>query len=109
MHASPKALGKPCELCHTDHKGRNKDILGFATFGGQEQLRPQHAHAVPARGQAPDDQVQGLPQAEDARRARITYLKAPTACAGCHNNPHGDLHEKHAQLRDAATTPRRGT
>ena len=35
VHASPKALGKQCELCHTDHKGRDKDILGFQSFGGQ--------------------------------------------------------------------------
>ena len=58
VHATPKALGKQCELCHTDHKGRNKDILGFASFGGDRSLRSQRADVVPARGQAPDHQVQ---------------------------------------------------
>ena len=24
--------------CDTDHKGRNKDILGFSTFGGREKF-----------------------------------------------------------------------
>ena len=89
-------------------RGANKDILGFAVVRRQRSLRPQRAHVVPARGQAPDDQVQRLPQGEDAvgdadvlegadgvRRAATTTRTAICArtCAAA----------------SAATTPRRGT
>src|SRR4051812_9583930 len=28
LHASEKVTGRACYLCHTEHKGRAKDILG---------------------------------------------------------------------------------
>ncbi|HXU72768.1 MAG TPA: hypothetical protein VN947_25785, partial [Polyangia bacterium] len=50
VHASPKALGKQCELCHTDHKGRNKDILGFSTFGGIDRFDHNTLTSFPLEG-----------------------------------------------------------
>ncbi len=70
VHASPKALGKQCELCHTDHKGRNKDILGFQSFGGIERFDHNVLTAFPLEGKHQTTQVQGLPQREDRRPGR---------------------------------------
>ncbi|MFI5289709.1 MAG: hypothetical protein ACHQ17_08660, partial [Polyangia bacterium] len=92
VHASPKAFGKPCELCHTDHKGRNKDILGFQAFGGRDRFDHTALTTFPL-----DGKHQTTPCAkchtEKTQSGTVTYLKAPTACAACHQNPHGDLRE----------------
>jgi hypothetical protein len=92
VHASPKALNKPCEICHTDHKGKNKDILGWASFGGQEKF--EHNVLTPF-------QLEGKHQTTKCEKCHTqktqtgfrTFLKAPMPCVGCHDNPHGDLRE----------------
>jgi hypothetical protein len=92
VHASAKALGKPCELCHTDHKGRNKDILGFSTFGGREKFEHNQLTTFVLDGKHQTTKCNDChKQKTDA--GFITYLKAPDQCASCHDNPHGDLRE----------------
>ncbi len=92
VHASQKALGKQCELCHTDHKGRGKDILGFNAFGGKDKFDHSALTAWPLEGKH-----QTTPCAkchtQKTPTGTITYLKSPVACVGCHPNPHGDLRE----------------
>jgi hypothetical protein len=88
FHASGRVAGKQCFLCHTDHKGRGRDILGFAALGGRDRfehaetgwpLRQKHAGVECAK--CHDQRIEG----------RATYLKAPLDCAGCHKQPHGEL------------------
>ena len=92
VHASPKALGKQCELCHTDHKGRNKDILGFSTFGGIDRFDHNTLTSFPLEGKHQTTKCKDCHK-EKTQTGTLTYLKAPTACASCHNNPHGDLRD----------------
>jgi hypothetical protein len=92
VHASPKALGKQCELCHTDHKGRNKDILGFASFGGIERFDHNALTSFALEGKHQTTKCNDCHK-EKTQSGTRTYLKSPTACAACHNNPHGDLRE----------------
>ncbi|HEX3853051.1 MAG TPA: cytochrome c3 family protein, partial [Polyangiaceae bacterium] len=93
VHASPKALGKPCELCHTDHKGRNKNILGFEFFGGREKFDHNLLTPFQLEGKHQTTKCNDCHKDKTAS-GTFTYLKAPTQCASCHDNPHGDLHEK---------------
>jgi hypothetical protein len=92
VHASPKAAQKPCELCHTDHKGRGREILGWASFGGRDKF--DHNAFTPFR-------LEGRHANTNCNKCHTqrtpsgtqTYLKASTGCASCHSNPHGDLRE----------------
>ena len=61
-------------------------------------LRPQRAHLVPARGQAPDDQVQRLPQREDA----VGHAHLPEGADGVRRVPQQPARRsarEHAPLR----------
>ncbi len=106
FHASARVAGKACYLCHTDHKGRGHDILGFAAVvgrGGRDAfdhdeagwpLRQKHA-GVPC-AKCHDQREGGFP----------TFLKAPPGCEGCHQSPHGELRaslRKCERCHDAAS------
>ncbi|MSP62973.1 MAG: hypothetical protein EXR72_22085 [Myxococcales bacterium] len=98
LHAGERAAGKQCFLCHTDHKGRGRDILGFATVGGRERF---------------DHAITGWPLSDKHARVACakchtgrSFLKAPAACEGCHKSPHGDLRpplKKCERCHDAAS------
>jgi hypothetical protein len=92
VHATPKALGKQCELCHTDHKGRKQDILGFQAFGGRDRFDHNTLTTFPLEGKHQTTKCNDCHK-EKTQSGTLTYLKAPSACASCHNNPHGDLRE----------------
>ncbi len=85
LHASEKVAGRDCYLCHTEHKGRGKDILGFGALGGRDRF---------------DHLLAGWPLAgahakvacEQCHTKKGTFLGAPASCDGCHKSPHGDLH-----------------
>jgi hypothetical protein len=92
LHASTKALGRPCELCHTDHKGRKADILGWPAFGGRDHF--DHAALTGFALDGKHAQVACLKcHTQKNGSGGPTYLKTQQACASCHQNPHGDLRE----------------
>jgi len=91
FHASPKAKGRECKLCHQEHKGRNFDLMGWRSLpGGQPkfdhaqtgwQLQGKHA-VTPCTKCHKDSDKQGL----------RTFLGADKTCGGCHKDqPHGDV------------------
>lgn len=90
VHASQKARGKPCELCHTEHKGRDRDIFGFASFGGRDRFDHNALTSFRLEGKHRTTRCEDCHTQKTASGTR-TYLKAPTACIDCHQNPHGDL------------------
>ncbi len=92
MHANQKALGKPCELCHNEHKGRGKDVMGWAAFGGKEHFDHDALTTFALEGKHKDVACAKC-HTQKTNTGTQTYLKSPTACASCHNNPHGDMRE----------------
>jgi hypothetical protein len=92
VHATQKALGKPCELCHTDHKGRNKDILGFQAFGGREKFDHNTLTSYALEGKHQTTKCEQC-HTQKTQTGFRTYLKASEQCASCHQNPHGDMRE----------------
>lgn len=88
LHASSRVSGKQCFLCHTEHKGRAKDVLGFAAFGGKDKF---------------DHEVTGFSLVgahvsvrcekchTTSKGGHVSYLGASASCAGCHRSPHGEL------------------
>jgi hypothetical protein len=105
VHASQKALQKPCELCHTDHKGRGKDILGWPTFGGRDKFEHNVYSPFKLEGKHQTTACNKC-HTQKTQSGTQTYLKASTQCASCHQNPHGDVREairKCERCHDART------
>ena len=93
LHASQKALGKPCELCHVEHKGRGKDVMGWGGFGGPKERFEHNAYtSYPLEGKHRDVACTKCHN-QKTSSGTVSYLKAPTQCTSCHQNPHGDLRE----------------
>ena len=91
FHASAKVKGRPCKVCHQEHRGRNFDLMGWAAIGGPQvfdhklagwPLQGKHAVTDCARCHKTVDQ-QGL----------RTYLNTDRACGSCHSKdqPHGQV------------------
>ncbi len=88
FHASAKVKGKKCESCHFEHKGRNYDLRGWRSVGGEKnfdhdltgwELEGKHAAIDCARCHRRTNR-QGL---------RI-YLGEADNCGSCHKDdqPH---------------------
>ncbi|HUJ58628.1 MAG TPA: hypothetical protein VLX92_09050 [Kofleriaceae bacterium] len=91
FHVSPKAKGRPCKLCHQEHRGRSFDLMGWAGIGGQAAfdhrlagwpLEGKHATATCAKCHTTIDR-QGL----------RTFLGTDKTCGSCHakDQPHGKV------------------
>lgn len=89
FHASAKVKGKPCKVCHQEHRGRGFDLMGWAAIGGPQafdhklaswELKGKHAVTDCAKCHKTIDK-QGL----------RTYLHTDRACGSCHtkDQPHG--------------------
>lgn len=90
LHASPKALGHKCELCHKDHKGADYDAFGWVTFGGQQKFN----HDITGFPLAGRHQVIECKKCHGQKTStgRPSFLLAPETCQGCHHSPHGEMH-----------------
>lgn len=89
FHASALVKGKACESCHTEHKGRGKDIMGWSSIQGGEKgfdhelagwrLSGKHA-TTPCAECHKDKNQQGL----------RTFLGLDKLCGSCHKDdqPH---------------------
>ncbi len=76
---SPEVTGTPCAACHTDHKGRNADIVQL------DQNRFYHeATNFPLEGGHAEAQC------VDCHDPAVKYRDTPSACNSCHveDDPH---------------------
>ncbi len=93
FHSSAEVVGKKCESCHFEHKGRSYDIMGWRSVGGMDNfdhdltdwpLNGRHASLDCARCHARTNR-QGL---------RI-FLGEADSCGSCHKDdqPHDFVRE----------------
>ncbi len=95
LHASPRVKGRPCGLCHKEHRGRNFDLMGWQTIGGASKF--DHALAGwPLQGKHASTDCARCHKATNRAGLR-TYLGTDRTCGGCHggDNPHGKLRPAH--------------
>lgn len=89
-HASSEVTGKDCFACHSDHHGRNFDIIRFDTEKFNHQLtgyKLTGAHQeLDCRACHKDELI----ESSDLRKKEETYLGLRTDCAACHK----DVHQK---------------
>ncbi len=74
-----RLANQECRSCHTDHKGRDADIVGLVPEAFDHastgfQLTGHHASLA----------------CQDCHKPQTAYRDAPTTCAGCHRS--GDPH-----------------
>lgn len=92
VHGSGKAHARECRYCHTDHAGRDADILGWPSFGDRAGFDHTAFTAFPLEGKHAKVEC-GACHKQKTPSGTRTYLAAPTSCAGCHDNPHGPIGE----------------
>jgi hypothetical protein len=95
LHVSVKIKGRPCELCHKEHRGRSFDPMGWDTLGGPKKL--DHAlTGFPLEAKHATLDCSGCHKSKDAQGLR-TYLSVDRTCGGCHDKdqPHGELRSTH--------------
>ncbi len=88
FHASKEAKGKDCTVCHSDHHGRNFDIVrfdknkfnhnltGFELTGGHKTIDCRQCHKA--------DYVED----RELKKRSNTYLGLSTDCKSCHEDYH---------------------
>jgi hypothetical protein len=87
LHASALVAGKPCELCHLDHRGASYESLGWPGLGGRDRFDHAQtgwllagAHAAVACDRC---------HARVTAQGRVTYIGTDRQCATCHpKQPH---------------------
>ena len=89
LHASVMVAGRPCALCHLDHRGASYDSLGWsAVAGGRDRFDHDRTGWPLVRGHAnvACDRCHTRTTAQN----RPTYIGTDRACVACHKNqPHG--------------------
>lgn len=98
FHVSTKVKGRPCKLCHQEHRGRNFDLMGWAAINGPQAfdhklsgfpLEGKHAQTDCAKCHTTTNKAQGL---------RV-YINTEKTCGTCHakDNKHGQLRPSNQQ------------
>ncbi|HEY5947120.1 MAG TPA: hypothetical protein VIV40_16570 [Kofleriaceae bacterium] len=94
LHASVKIKGRECKTCHHEHRGRNFDLMGWATFGSPQQFD----HSLTGW------KLQGRHSTQDCARCHKqtnqqglrTYIGMDRTCGNCHakDTPHGTMRQR---------------
>lgn len=97
---SPKALGKPCLLCHPEHRGLDSTLGLWTTETQQNEFRPDHEKIAgfPLRGKHATAKCERCHK-DLLPSGQRTYLTAQPDCQGCHAplSPHGPLRDNECQ------------
>jgi len=90
FHASEKVAGKNCWLCHTEHKGREHEVLGWPKIGGRERFDHRLAGWPLEGAHASKAKCDDCHTRKNHEGVRI-YVGDSPACASCHkkDSPHG--------------------
>ena len=95
FHASAKAKGRDCKLCHQEHRGRSFDLMGWKAIGGTAGFD----HALAGWALSGKHAVTDCGRCHKAsdKQGLKTYLGVDRTCGGCHNKdqPHGQLRQTH--------------
>jgi nitrate/TMAO reductase-like tetraheme cytochrome c subunit len=90
FHSSTEVKGKDCFSCHSDHHGRNFEIVRFDTEKFNHDLtgyKLTGAHTKPdCRACHRDERIESA----ELRKKEETYLGLKTDCISCHKDAHNN-------------------
>ncbi len=75
-----------------EHKGRAKDTMGWSGFGGKEHFEHNTYTGFILDGKHKDVTCNKCHNQKTGTGTQ-SFIKAPTLCVSCHQNPHGELRE----------------
>ncbi|ACY17649.1 cytochrome c3 family protein [Haliangium ochraceum] len=89
FHASRKVGNKPCESCHLEHKGRNYDLRGWNSVGGEKNF-DHDLTGWPLKGKHATIDCSRCHKRTNRQGLRL-YLEEAEHCGDCHKDdqPHG--------------------
>ena len=89
-HASSEVVGKECISCHSDHHGRNFDIVRFDKDKFNHQLTGYNLTGAHAEADCMACHNDKLIESAELKKKKFTYLGLDTDCKSCHQ----DVHQK---------------
>jgi len=87
LHASPIARGKPCQICHADHRGRGFDPMGWRSLRGGRDGFDHDQTGWPLDGAHHTTACGNCHAARDAQGLDL-YIGTDKLCGTCHGSPH---------------------
>jgi hypothetical protein len=89
FHSSSQVKGKKCESCHLEHKGRNYDLRGWRSVGGERDF-DHKLTGWPLQGKHATIDCSRCHRRTNRQGLRV-YLEEADACGDCHadDQPHG--------------------
>lgn len=97
-HATPEVSSKSCFQCHSDHHGKNFQIIRFSE---KDFNHGKTGYVLTGKHAAQDCKAchkSAFIEDPELRKKKFTYLGLSTACVGCHRDVHqGTLSDQCAQ------------
>jgi hypothetical protein len=87
-HSSPKVYGKTCTICHSDHHGRNYDILHFDKTKFDHNTAGYKLEGAHAKQACADCHKPANIADPVLKKKKITYLGLNSECLSCHEDYH---------------------
>lgn len=87
-HASTDVSGKDCFSCHSEHHGRNFQIVRFDKDNFNHALTGYKLTGAHARQDCAACHKDERIESAELRKKEITYLGLKTDCIGCHKDVH---------------------
>jgi hypothetical protein len=89
FHASKGVRNRPCETCHSDHKGARFDAFGWKSITGGQTGFDHRLTGWPLAGPHARASCASC-HTQKTQGGRPTFLAADRQCGACHKNqPHG--------------------
>ncbi len=86
FHSSDKVGSKSCWLCHSEHKGRSFDPMGWGTIGGRANFNHDWT-GWPLEGKHQATGCDDCHKRKNRQGIRV-YLGESKTCGSCHKDPH---------------------
>lgn len=87
-HASREVRGKDCSECHSEHHGRNFDMVRFDEKNFDHKLTGYVLTGAHRRTDCRQCHVPDLIEEPELRKREGTFLGLPRECASCHEDYH---------------------
>ncbi len=87
FHASALVVGRRCETCHKEHRGKRFDVMGWSSIKGGQGKFDHKLTGWPLTGKHATTDCAQCHKATNNQGLRV-YLGTARACAACHTGGH---------------------
>ena len=87
-HASSEIAGKECVVCHSDHHGRNFEMIRFDKENFDHLLTGYLLEGAHAKQDCKNCHKRDFITNEEIKKKKYTFLGLEPKCLTCHTDPH---------------------